>query len=42
MRKLEERIANETKLDLNQNIDGMVDSFYKYQIIYERTKKGGF
>lgn len=42
MRKLQERIANETKIDLNQDIDNMVDSFYKYQIIVERAKKGGF
>lgn len=29
-------------MDLNQNLDEMVDSFYKYKIIVERAKKGGF
>lgn len=29
-------------MDLNQDIDGMVDSIYKYKIIVGRAQKGGF
>lgn len=29
-------------MDLNQDLDSMVDSYYKYKVIVARSQKGGF
>lgn len=42
LRILRERVSKEDEMDLNQDVNSMVDSYYKYKLIVARSEKGGF